>query len=102
MNGPATNLLVIQGALIHKETLRYTPAGIPLLSLTLQHASEQLEAGLMRKVECEVNAVAMGELALKTQNIEPGTPVDVSGFLARRSLRSTQLVLHINTIERIT
>ncbi|HYG13739.1 MAG TPA: primosomal replication protein N [Methylophilaceae bacterium] len=92
----------MQGALIHKETLRYTPAGIPLLSLTLQHASEQLEAGLMRKVECEVNAVAMGELALKTQNIEPGTPVDVSGFLARRSLRSTQLVLHINTIERIT
>ena len=91
----------MQGALIHKETLRYTPAGIPLLSLTLQHASEQLEAGLMRKVECEVNAVAMGELALKTQNIEPGTPVDVSGFLARRSLRSTQLVLHINTIERI-
>ena len=102
MNGPATNLLVMQGALIHKETLRYTPAGIPLLSLTLQHASEQLEAGLMRKVECEVNAVAMGELALKTQNIEPGTPVDVSGFLARRSLRSTQLVLHINTRERIT
>ena len=92
----------MQGAVIHKETLRYTPAGIPLLSLTLQHASEQLEAGLMRKVECEVNAVAMGELALKTQNIEPGTPVDVSGFLARRSLRSTQLVLHINTIERIT
>ena len=92
----------MQGALIHKETLRYTPAGIPLLSLTLQHASEQLEAGLMRKVECEVNAVAMGELALKTQNIEPGTPVDVSGFLARRRLRSTQLVLHINTIERIT
>ena len=92
----------MQGALIHKETLRYTPAGIPLLSLTLQHASEQLEAGLMRKVECEVNAVAMGELALKTQNMEPGTPVDVSGFLARRSLRSTQLVLHINTIERIT
>ena len=91
----------MQGALIHKETLRYTPAGIPLLSLTLQHASEQLEAGLMRKVECEVNAVAMGELALKTQNMEPGTPVDVSGFLARRSLRSTQLVLHINTIERI-
>ena len=102
MNGPATNLLVMQGALIHKETLRYTPAGIPLLSLTLQHASEQLEAGLMRKVECEVNAVAMGELALKTQNMEPGTPVDVRGFLARRSLRSTQLVLRINTIERIT
>ena len=50
----------------------------------------------------KVNAVDMGELALKTQNIEPGTPVDVSGFLARRSLRSTQLVLHINTIERIT
>ena len=101
MNGPATNLLVMQGALIHKETLRYTPAGIPLLSLTLQHASEQLEAGLMRKVECEVNAVALGDMALKAQAIAPGTPLSIRGFLAKRSLKSTQLVLHINTIERI-
>ena len=91
----------MQGALIHKEALRYTPAGIPLLGLTLQHASEQVEAGVKRKVECEVNAVALGELALEAQQIAPGTSVSIRGFLARRSLRSTQLVLHINTIERI-
>ena len=91
----------MQGALIHKEALRYTPAGIPLLGLTLQHASEQIEAGLKRRIECEVNAIALGDVALEAQQIAPGTSVGVRGFLARRSLRSTQLVLHIDTIERI-
>ena len=50
------------------EAIRYTPAGIPLLSFVLQHASEQTEAGLKRKVECEVNAVALGNIATELAN----------------------------------
>lgn len=77
--------------------LRYTPAGIPLLSFVLRHASEQLEAGMKRKVFCEVNAVALGELALNPQ-IKIGNQIKVSGFLAKRSMKSSQLVMHINQI----
>jgi primosomal replication protein N len=101
LNAPATNLLVIDGEVILMEALRYTPAGIPLLSFVLRHASEQVEAGLKRKVECELNAMALGELAIKSQHLQAGTQISVSGFIARRSLKSTQLVLHTNTIERI-
>jgi len=79
------------------EPLRYTPAGIPLLSVILRHASEQTEAGMKRKVECEVNAVLLGELALK--GLKPGAQITAQGFLARRSLKSTQLVMHINDIK---
>ena len=81
------------------EAIRYTPVGIPLLSFVLQHVSEQTEAGLKRKVECEVNAVAIGELA--NSNIQLGSSLKAKGFLAKRSAKSTQLVLHIEKLEKI-
>lgn len=56
---------------------------------------------MQRRVECEVNAVIMGELAEKSQGIKAGALLKVAGFIARRSLKSTQLVLHINTLEMI-
>ena len=82
------------------EPLRYTPAGIPLLSVVLQHDSEQVEAGMKRKVGCEVNAVILGDLT--KQKIEVGSQMIATGFLAKRSLKSTQLVMHINHIELIS
>ena len=78
------------------EPIRYTPAGLPLLSFVLQHVSEQTETGLKRKVECEVNAVAIGELA--NSNIQLGSSLKAKGFLAKRSAKSTQLVLHIQQL----
>ncbi len=83
--------------MVQIEPLRYTPAGIPLLSVVLHHASEQIEAGMKRKVECEVNAVVLGDLAL--QGLKAGQQIIAQGFLARRSLKSTQLVMHINEIK---
>jgi len=70
-----------------------------LLSFVINHVSENIEAGLKRKVECEINAVAMGDLA--KSNIQAGANINVSGFLAKRSAKSTQLVLHILKIEVI-
>ncbi len=93
-----TNQLVISGEVVQIETLRYTPAGIPLLSFVLRHLSEQVEAGMQRRVECEINAMLMGELAEKSQLIKVGTHLNVTGFIAKRSLKSAQLVLHINTL----
>ena len=90
------NTLVINGVVVQVEPIRHTPAGIPLLSFVLQHASEQLEAGFKRKVECEVNAVALGELT--KNNIQIGDHIKAKGFLAKRSAQSTQLVLHIKQL----
>ena len=67
-----------------------------MLSFVLQHASEQTEAGLKRKVECEVNAVALGDIA--KQNIQLGANIKAKGFLAKRNAKSTQLVLHIQQL----
>ena len=93
------NKLAISGQVTQVEDLRYTPAGLPLLNFVISHVSEVNEAGLTRKVECDVNAVAIGDLA-KT-NIKLGTRLNVLGFIAKRSAKSTQLVLHIKNLELI-
>jgi primosomal replication protein N len=97
------NKLVLSGIVVGLEPIRYTPAGLPLLSLVLQHASEQIEAGLKRKVECEVNAVVLGDLAseLAKQQISLGMAINVQGFLAKRSAKSTQLILHVTHLKLI-
>jgi len=92
---------VLSGEVLQIAELRYTPAGIPLLRLTLRHMSEQIEAGMKRKIECEIPAVAMAQLAEQAKGINVGTVVKVSGFLAKRSLNSRQLVLHLDKLEII-
>jgi primosomal replication protein N len=99
------NKLVLQAEVVRIEPLRYTPAGIPLLSVVLRHVSEQVEADMKRKVECEVNAVVLGDQLLESpalKGLKVGSHIQASGFLAKRSLKSTQLVMHINNIVHIS
>jgi primosomal replication protein N len=81
------------------EPIRYTPAGIPLLGLTLKHISEVMEADMKRRAECEVNAVVMGKLASSPLSV--GDHIQASGFLANRSAKSTQLILHITEFKKL-
>jgi primosomal replication protein N len=63
------------------------------------HQSEQVEAGSPRRVECEIQALGLGETARWLQAATPGVMVRVTGFLAARSQNSKQLRLHVITIE---
>jgi primosomal replication protein N len=90
---------VINGTVTSVETLRHTPAGLPLLSFVFYHASENSEVGLKRKIECELNAVLMGDLTKIP--IKVGNQFKAAGFLVKRSVKSTQLVMHIQKIELI-
>lgn len=80
------------------EPLRYTPAGIPVINFTLSHQSSQMESGMTRLVQCEVPVVAVGQLAELIGKRPPSQDCTVIGFLAARSRKSTQLVLHVNEI----
>ena len=94
------NQLTLSANVGEVSALRYTPAGVPILTMTLLHQSEQEELGVLRQVACELDAKITGNMALKWQNMA-GKSVEVKGFLAKRSLKSTQLVMHINHIESI-
>lgn len=91
--------MVLTGQIVARDTLRYTPAGIPALDLTLEHESVQSEGQLPRTVKATLDAVAIGELARGLDRLEPGRTVTVIGFLANRSRRSTRVILHINEFE---
>jgi primosomal replication protein N len=95
------NRVVLSGRIIAIDPLRYTPAGIPARNLTLGHRSRQVEAGMEREVECEMQVVALGELAQQAARCKVEDGIRIQGFLARKSRNSTQLVLHANKIELI-
>jgi primosomal replication protein N len=88
------NAVSLEGELAHVETLRHTPAGLPLLQFKLVHRSLQVEAGYERRVECEVSCVALGEAAMRLSRVKQGSGIAVTGFLNRKNRMSAQLVLH--------
>jgi primosomal replication protein N len=96
-----TNEVALSGELTAIEPLRYTPAGIPLLNFRLLHRSQQAEAGVKRQVECEVNGVAMGEVAVGLSRLKPGQAARVKGFLNRKNRMSAQLVFHATDAQAI-
>ena len=79
--------------------LRHTPAGIPVIEFRIAHESEQIEAGSIRRVECEIDCMAVGATALPIKEAAPGSGVRLSGFLAARSLKRKTPVLHVTHIE---
>jgi primosomal replication protein N len=92
------NRFVICGEITALDELRYTPVGLERVELKIQHHSTQQQAGMPRQVQCEVTALALGEVARKVAGFQVGQKVKAGGFIAQRSLRSTQLVLHIENI----
>jgi primosomal replication protein N len=81
--------------------LRHTPAGIPALQMKLRHASEQLEAGRRRKVECEMAVQTFGEVAERLAGLPLSSQILAVGFLDRAGARNPQPVLHVTEFELI-
>jgi primosomal replication protein N len=79
--------------------MRYTPAGIPIVSAKLLHESQQFEAGLPRLVEFEIAALAAGEISGRFNQAELGKAIQFTGFLARKNRNSKSLVFHIIDFE---
>ena len=89
---------MIEGEVIEPEGLRYTPAGLARVAFKLRHTSMQQEAGMQRQVQCVVPALALGEAAQQVSRLQYGQMVRAEGFLAQRSLKIAQLVLHIDNV----
>ena len=97
--GQTSNQFVIKGEIVALDELRTTPAGIARVTLKIRHVSTQQEAGTGRQVQCEISAVAFDTAARLINRMNIGQRVLAHGFLAQRSLRITQLILHIENIK---
>jgi primosomal replication protein N len=89
-------------SIAEREILRYTPAGIPIVSATLRHSSQQVEAGISRLVEMEIAALAAGEISGRFNQAELGGMFKFTGFLARKNRNSKSMVFHITDFEKYT
>jgi primosomal replication protein N len=95
------NEAVIGGRLLKRGALRFTPAGIPILDFVIAHSSVQSEAGSRRQVQCDVDAVAVGELAVRIEATKINQPLQVAGFLARNSVGNRKLMLRAVRVEPV-
>ena len=93
------NRVELTGVLIERKALRFTPAAVPVTECVIGHQSEQVEAGSPRRVECEIQAIGLGETARWLQAATPGVTVRLTGFMAAKSKNTKQLRLHVTTIE---
>lgn len=93
------NQLVLRGRLVQREALRYTPAGVAVVEAVFHHDDEAIEAGLVRRVRFELEAVAVGAAALRVAALELGVTARLTGFLATRSHRTRKLRMHITDFE---
>jgi primosomal replication protein N len=89
------NQLRLIATIAERDVLRYTPAGMPIISARLLHSSEQVEAGIPRMVEFEIAVIAAGEISGRFSQAELGKPFQFTGFLARKNRNSKSLVFHV-------
>jgi primosomal replication protein N len=72
---------------------------VAALQFKLAHESEQEEAGVKRKVEAEIGAIAFEAQARLIAGRPLGSQVKIAGFLSAKSKRARKLVLHVTNIE---
>ena len=66
----------------------------------LAHHSMQQEAGGERRVECELHAVAFGDIAVALARLDVGSSVHCEGFIARRYRTGSSNALHLTRFEQ--
>jgi primosomal replication protein N len=92
------NRLVLRAKLVERAALRYTPAGLPALDVSLEHESEVTQEGQSRKVRFEIRARGIGRITERLAAVELGTERGFSGFLgAQRNGRG--IVFHVTELD---
>jgi primosomal replication protein N len=80
--------------------LRYSPAGIPVLDFMLIHESTVVEADKSRIIQLKLKSIAIGILAEKVCNFQPGSTWFFNGFLSSsQNLKS--ITYHVQEIHTV-
>ena len=93
------NNFSLDGEIVYLDKLRFTPAGLAVLSLRIKHTSRQKEASFSKIVNLEIESVVIGELTQEILTV--GDRYLFDGFLEKKSLKSNQIIFHITQINKI-
>ena len=92
------NRLVLQAQLVERGALRYTPAGLPALDLSLKHESTVTQDGQPRQVSVEIRGRVIGDITKQLLAFELGSSHGFAGFLgSQRNGRG--VVFHVTEID---
>lgn len=94
------NRLVIQASVLEMGAPRYTPAGVPVADLLLEHQSQQQESGQERTVKLQLKAIGFGSVAERLKSLTFGVSVEFQGFLTQARV-GKGVVLHIQDFKLI-
>ena len=92
------NRLVLSASVVERGAMRYTPAGLPALDLSLSHESEVSENGHPRRVAAQLRAVGIGEVTQALGALALGSQALFAGFLTN-ARNGRGLVLHVTEVE---
>ncbi len=89
---------MLTAQLLERGALRYTPAGLPALDLSLKHESQVTQDGLVRQVFFEIKARAIGAITQQAAMLELGSTHGFAGFLG--SARNGRgIVFHVTELD---
>ena len=89
---------MLSAMLVERGALRFTPAGLPALDLSLRHESEVTQDGQPRKVSVEIRARAIGAITSRVAGLEIGSTHGFAGFLgSQRNGRG--VVFHLTELD---
>jgi primosomal replication protein N len=91
------NRLVLSATLQERGALRYTPAGLPALDLSLEHGSEVSQEAQVRKVTLQIKALVIGPLVDPISKLPLGSQAQFAGFLAT-ARNGRGLLFHITEV----
>jgi primosomal replication protein N len=89
------NRAQLSGVVLQKSILRYTPAGVALITLELNHHSQVQQAGSTRKIAFNLEATALGETAIAVDSLTLGKQYTFEGFWALAHYRSKRISFHV-------
>ena len=89
---------MLTAQLLELGALRYTPAGLPALDLSLKHESQVTQDGQERQVFFEIKARAIGAITQQAATLELGSTHGFAGFLG--SARNGRgIVFHVTELD---
>lgn len=93
--GFEANSIEIGATLIEREEVRFTPVGIEVFDAVFHHRSRLVEAGKIRTLEYDFEALSYGDTASRLNALAVGAEIRIKGFLATKSMKSRRLTVHI-------
>jgi len=92
------NHVMLEAQIVERAAMRYTPAGLPALDLSLKHESTVSEAGMPRKVTLELKARGIGPVTGQLETLAVSSTARFKGFLAA-ARNGKGVVLHITEVQ---